>query len=144
MALLSVIRRWHLRDDMPIREIARRTGLSRNTVRKYLATDVVEPAYPARKTPSKLDDYEETLTNWLFRESRQHRKQRRTVKQLYRDLVKLGYTGSYDRIAAFSRQARPTGHTKQRVGCKTPDAPPHAPPDLSQPTAILSALRMHD
>jgi len=106
VALLSVIRRWHLRDDMAIREIARRTGLSRNTVRKYLATDVVEPAYPARKTPSKLDDYEETLTNWLFRESRQHRKQRRTVKQLYRDLVKLGYTGSYDRIAAFSRQWR--------------------------------------
>jgi DNA-binding IclR family transcriptional regulator len=36
MALLSVIRRWHLRDRMPIREIARRTGLSRNTIRKYL------------------------------------------------------------------------------------------------------------
>jgi transposase len=37
VALVSVIRRWHLRDGMPIREIARRTGLSRNTVRKYLA-----------------------------------------------------------------------------------------------------------
>ena len=106
MALLSVIRRWHLRDGMPIREIARRTGLSRNTVRKYLASKVVEPAYPPRKSPSRLNDYEETLTNWLFRESRRHRKQRRTVKQLYRDLVVLGYTGSYDRVAAFSRQWR--------------------------------------
>ena len=37
VALLSVIRRWHFREGMPIREIARRTGLSRNTVRKYLA-----------------------------------------------------------------------------------------------------------
>lgn len=106
MALLSVIRRWHLRDGMAIREIARRTGLSRNTVRKYLASQVVEPTYPARKSPSKLEDYEETLTNWLFRESRRHRKQRRTVKQLYRDLVVLGYTGSYDRVAAFSRHWR--------------------------------------
>jgi len=106
VALLSVIRRWHLRDGMPIREIARRTGLSRNTVRKYLASQVVEPTYPPRKTPSKLDDYEQTLTSWLFRESRRHRKQRRTVKQLYRDLVVLGYTGSYDRVAAFSRQWR--------------------------------------
>ena len=106
VALLSVIRRWHLRDGMPIREIARRTGLSRNTVRKYLASKVVEPAYPPRKSPSRLNDYEETLTNWLFRESRRHRKQRRTVKQLYRDLVVLGYTGSYDRVAAFSRQWR--------------------------------------
>lgn len=106
MALVSVIRRWHLRDGMPIREIARRTGLSRNTVRKYLASQALEPAYPPRKTPSKLDEYEETLTNWLFRESRRHRKQRRTVKRLYRDLVSLGYTGSYDRIAAFARQWR--------------------------------------
>ena len=106
MALVSVIRRWHLREGMPIREIARRTGLSRNTVRKYLASQDLEPAYPARKSPSKLDDYEETLTNWLFRESRRHRKQRRTVKRLYKDLVELGYTGSYDRVAAFARQWR--------------------------------------
>ena len=106
MALVSVIRRWHLREGMPIREIARRTGLSRNTVRKYLASRELEPAYPARKSPSKLDDYEETLTNWLFRESRRHRKQRRTVKRLYKDLVELGYTGSYDRVAAFARQWR--------------------------------------
>jgi hypothetical protein len=30
MALLSVIRRWHFREGMPIREIERRTGLSRS------------------------------------------------------------------------------------------------------------------
>ena len=106
VALLSVIRRWHHRDGMPIREIARRTGLSRNTVRKYLATDIVEPQYPKRKSPSKLDDYEATLSNWLHRESRRHRKQRKTVKQLHQDLVSIGFTGSYDRVAAFARQWR--------------------------------------
>jgi len=115
VALLSVIRRWHLRDGIPIREIARRTGLSRNTVRKYLASQVVEPAYPPRKFPSKLGDYADTLTSWLFRESRRHRKQRRTVKQLYRDLVVLGFTGSYDRVAAFSRQ----WHQAQQVAGST-------------------------
>jgi len=36
MDLLSVIRRWRFRDKLPIREIGRRTGLSRNTIRKYL------------------------------------------------------------------------------------------------------------
>jgi transposase len=115
VALLSVIRRWHLRDGIPIREIARRTGLSRNTVRKYLASQVVEPAYPSRKSPSKLGDYAETLTNWLFRESRRHRKQRRTAKQLYRDLLVLGYTGSYDRVAAFARQWRQTQQEAART-----------------------------
>lgn len=106
VALLSVIRRWYHRDGMAIREIARRTGLSRNTVRKYLASASVEPAYPKRKSPSKLDDYEQTLTHWLFREIKRHRKQRRSVKQLHSDLVQLGYTGSYDRVAAFARQWR--------------------------------------
>ncbi len=92
VALLSVIRRWHLREGMPIREIARRTGLSRNTVRKYLASKIVEPAYPSRKSPSKLDDYEETLANWLFRESRRHCK--KLIKKLVRP-VKLTRTGFY-------------------------------------------------
>ncbi len=43
MGFLSVIRRWALRDEMPIREIARRTGLSRNTIKKYLRGGAVEP-----------------------------------------------------------------------------------------------------
>ena len=36
MAFLSIIRRWHKREHVPIREISRRTGVSRNTIRKYL------------------------------------------------------------------------------------------------------------
>ena len=55
MDLLSVIRRWHHREGLAIREIKRRTGLSRNTIRKYLASAVVEPKYPARKSARKLD-----------------------------------------------------------------------------------------
>jgi len=103
VALLSVIRRWHHRDGISIRKIARRTGLSRNTVRKYLASGVVEPQYPKHKGNSKLDEYANTLTSWLHRESHRKRKQRLSVKQLFYNLVQLGYTGSYDRVAAFAR-----------------------------------------
>jgi len=45
MGFLSVIRSWALRDKMPIREIARRTGLSRNTIKKYLREGVSEPKF---------------------------------------------------------------------------------------------------
>jgi transposase len=103
MALLSVIRRWALRDQLSIREIARRTGLSRNTIRKYLRSGTVEPAFKVPERPSKLDPFADKLSAWLKTEAGKSRKQRRTLKQLYADLVALGYEGSYNRVAAFAR-----------------------------------------
>ncbi len=103
MALLSVIRRWHFREGMPIREIERRTGLSRNTIRKYLRADTVEPKFKVPERPSKLDPFAEKLSVWLRIEASKSRKQRRTAKQMHADLVALGYDGSYNRVAAFVR-----------------------------------------
>jgi len=103
MALLSVIRRWAFRDGMPIREISRRTGLSRNTIRKYLRAGTVEPKFKVPDRPSKLDPFAETLSGWLRIEAGRPRKQTRTAKQMHADLVALGYEGSYGRVAAFAR-----------------------------------------
>ncbi len=103
MALLSVIRRWHLRDELSIREISRRTGLSRNTIRKYLRSGEVEPRFKVPDRPSKLDIYAERLAAWLRTEANRPRKQKRTIKQLHADLMSLGYDGSYGRVAAFAR-----------------------------------------
>jgi len=88
---------------MPIREIARRTGLSRNTIKKYLRAGIVEPQFQTPARPSKLDPYAEKLTGWLVTEQRKSRKDRRTAKQMHADLVQLGYDGSYERVAAFVR-----------------------------------------
>ena len=103
MALLSVIRRWHLRDELSIREISRRTGLSRNTIRKYLRSGEVEPRFKVPDRASKLDIYAERLAAWLRTEANRPRKQKRTIKQLHADLMSLGYDGSYGRVAAFAR-----------------------------------------
>jgi transposase len=103
MAFLSVIRRWALREGISIREIAQRTGLSRNTVRKYLRSGAVEPKFKVPKRTSKLDPFVDKLSLWLEAEAGKSRKQRRTVKQLHADLAVLGYEGSYGRVAAFSR-----------------------------------------
>ena len=100
MALLSVIRRWHFREEMPIREIERRTGLSRNTIRKYLRAGTIEPRFKVPDRPSKLDPFAEKLSGWLRNEVAKSRKQRRTAKQMHADLVVLGYDGSYGRVAA--------------------------------------------
>jgi len=104
VALLGIIRRWHLRDHVPLREIARRLGISRNTVRRYLRSETTEPSYAERRTPSGLDKYSVQLSGWLKAETTKPRKQRRNLKQIHEDLKELGYEGSYDRVAAFARQ----------------------------------------
>jgi transcriptional regulator with XRE-family HTH domain len=83
VATLNVIRRWALREQMSIREISRRTGLARNTVKKYLRSDETEPTYAKRASPSKLDPYAEKLATWLEIEATKSRKQRRNLKQIY-------------------------------------------------------------
>ena len=57
MGLLNVIRRLRLRQGLPIREIERRTGLSRNTIKKYLKADTIEPKFATPERSSKLDPF---------------------------------------------------------------------------------------
>ena len=115
MELLSVIRRWHYRDHFSIREISRRTGLSRNTVRKYLRSDSVEPRFSIAERPSKLDPHAGKLSHMLRHEAGKSRKQKRTIKQLHADLVALGYDGSYNRVAAFARDWKAARQLEQKT-----------------------------
>ena len=104
MALLSVIRRWYYRERMPIREISRRTGLSRNTVRRYLRAGTVEPKFRVPDRPGKLAAFAEKLSYWLRMDAAKPRKYKRTARQMQADLAVLGYEGSYGRVAAFVRE----------------------------------------
>ena len=115
VATLSVIRRWALREQLSIREIARRSGLSRNTIKKYLRAGAVEPRYAKRASPSRLDAYAERLSGWLKSETTKSRKQRRTLKQMHADLVALGFDGSYGRVAAFYRAWQAERHEAEQT-----------------------------
>jgi transposase len=46
------------------------------------------------------------LARWLETEPHKSRKLRRNLRQVFSDLVALGYRGSYDRVAAFAREWR--------------------------------------
>jgi transposase len=116
MDVLGKIRRWHLRDGLSIREIVKKTSLSRNTVRKYLRDEAELPDYPARRSPSKLDAYDAQLTQWLVHDQGLPRKQRRTAMRLFEGLKAEGFVGSYDRVTAFVRQwHREAGHVTTAV-----------------------------
>ena len=79
MVMLAKIRRMHFRDGLPLREIAKRTGLSRNTIRRWLRSGQSEPVYPRRASPSRLDPYRSQLETWLRADS--HRPRRTTHRQ---------------------------------------------------------------
>jgi transposase len=115
MGLLNIVRRMALREKLSIREISRRTGLSRNTVTKHLNAGTIEPKFVLPKRPSKLDDFADKLAGWLKTETGNSRKQRRNLKQLHSDLVALGFTGSYGRVAAFARKWRADRQREQQT-----------------------------
>ena len=101
VALLGIIRRWHLRDQVPLREIAKRLGISRNTVRRYLRSEITEPTYAERQSASAIDPYAFQFSGWLKTEAA------KSLKQLHEELINLGFKRrAYDRGAVFARQWR--------------------------------------
>ncbi|WP_243403574.1 helix-turn-helix domain-containing protein [Shimia abyssi] len=59
---LSGFRHYALRDKIPFREIARRTGLSRSTIKKYLREGAVESKFKTHRRPNKPDPYADRLS----------------------------------------------------------------------------------
>ena len=115
MGMLAKIRRMYFRDNVPLREIAKRSGLSRNTLRRWLRQeDVVEPMYPARVSPSILDPYRDQLAAWLRTDSHRPKRDRRTAKVMFHHLQAQGYPGGYGRVAAFVRQWHADGGATPR------------------------------
>lgn len=57
------------------------TGLSRNTIRKYLRSDGIEPQFKVLDRPSKLDPFADRLAAWLKTEANRPRKPTETMSQ---------------------------------------------------------------
>lgn len=118
---LAKIRRLYLRDKLPIKEICRQTGLSRNTVRTWLREpDMVEPKYPVRRIATKLDAYAETLRTWLKADAGRNKHERRTKGQMCQALQALGYSGGYGQVCAFARMWRDEQSLKASKGAFIP------------------------
>jgi transposase len=110
MFMVGKIRRMHFRDSMSVREIVRRTGLSRNTVRTWLrAPKGKEPRYRRTAQAGKLTPFQAVLVQALKADALRPRKERRTGLALYREIQAAGYTGGYSRVTDFIRAWRQDG-----------------------------------
>lgn len=119
--MLTKIRRMYFRDKLSLREIAKRSGLSRNTLRRWLRRqDVTEPVYPARVSPSILDSYRYQLEARLRTDSHRPKRDRRTARILFQHLQAQGYPGGYGRLAAFVRRWHVAGGATPRRSAFVP------------------------
>ena len=106
MDQIGWVRRLRRREKKSVREIARITGLSRNTVAKWLEADGVAetPKYRRRSAPTKLTAFHEAIEQALSGDARRPKRERRTARLLLEELRAGGYEGGYSRLTDFVRQ----------------------------------------
>lgn len=104
------------RQGLGIKEIARRTGCSRNTVRKYLREPDMAPRYaPRPDKPGKLTPFEAYIgqrlqhaaPDWI------------PAAVLYREIQALGYTGSERLVRRYMSQLKPVAREEPLVRFET-------------------------
>ena len=107
MAMYAKVRRMRLRDGLTISEIARRTSLSRNTIKDWLRGPVREDMqYRRVAAPKKIGPYETWLRDALATDARRPRRERRTALKLYAQLQAQGFSGGYARVTECIRAWR--------------------------------------
>ena len=108
MEMLGRIRRMHLRDKVSLHEIAKRTGLARNTVRRWLRApeEVQAPTYSRAAGFSKLGGFIAELEQSLKADALRPKQDRRTGRALCAQLKAAGYAGGYSRVTDFIRAWR--------------------------------------
>jgi len=110
MEMFGKVRRMYKRDKKSLREIAKGTGLSRNTIRKWVrdAKEGDEPEYRRKTGAGKLTAFHAALELALKADALRAKQYRRTARALFVEIKNQGYTGGYSRVTDFIREWRGT------------------------------------
>ncbi len=103
------------RQGLGVSAIARRTGLDRKTVRKYIESGLEPPTYgPRQPRPTKVRPFEPYLRERVaaFPDL--------TGSRLHREIRDLGYGGGYTMVKDFLREVRPSTPAGFEVRFETP------------------------
>jgi len=104
MEMFGRVRRMFYRDGISRSEIARRTGLSRTTVQKWIKAPAgTEPKYQRLSKPGKLSEFKDELVRALKADARRPRRDRRTALMLFHAIKAKGYSGGYTGVTDFIR-----------------------------------------
>ena len=87
-------------EELSYSEIARRTGFSRKTIRKYINSDAPPEAKKRAPKSSKLDDYKDYIIQRL-------KDYPVTASKIYMEIQEMGFVGKYTIVRDFVRENRP-------------------------------------
>ena len=117
MAQIQYIKDQYENEEASLREIARKTGHSFETVRKYAyqedwrgdkLPDIEPQSYPI------LEKFIPTIDEWLEADRKIPRKQRHTSKRIYDRLrEETGFSGSYSSVKRYVRRKKFVLRTKE-------------------------------
>jgi hypothetical protein len=94
------LRREHFVRGVSIKELMRRTGLARNTIRAALRSEA-PPAYERSRAPSKLDSFKDEIHDLLRRDPK-------LPGVRVRELIEpLGFDGGKTIVDDYLREVRP-------------------------------------
>ena len=103
------IRRMVLVEGKSVRQVARETGHSRNTIPRMLADgDVPRYALRAPKEAPVLGPFKELIDGWIAEDEKKSKKKRRTARRMY-DLLRkppYGYQGAESTLRRYVGEAR--------------------------------------
>jgi transposase len=103
------------RQGLGVSAIARRTGLDRKTVRKYIESGLEPPVYgPRQPRPTKVCPFEPYLRERVAAYPDL------TGSRLHREIRDLGYAGGYTMVKDFLREVRPSVPAGFEVRFETP------------------------
>ena len=103
------------RQGLSVSAIARRTGLDRKTVRKYIESGLEPPVYkPRQPRPTKVRPFEPYLRERVAAYPDL------TGSRLHREIRDLGYAGGYTMLKDFLREVRPGAPAGFEVRFETP------------------------
>jgi transposase len=133
----------YYRDGMSRSEIARRTGLSRTTVQKWVKAPAgTEPKYQRGRKPGKLTPFKDELVRALKADARRPRRDRRTALKLFAMIQATGYAGGYTAVTDFIRAWHASnGHSVTRAFVPLQFEPGEAPQfDWSEEHLVIGGV----
>lgn len=109
MVDVEFIRKQHFVEGWSIRRISHQLTISRQSVRKALASAEMPRYHLAKARPCPtMDPFRDIIQNWLAQDQQAPRKQRHTARRIYDRLVEeYGFVGAQSTVRHYVAQVRP-------------------------------------